>query len=92
MLVRQLIDQVLPFLLSPLAGDRDVQLFSTDCDRYGLQCPPLIRADVLEGVAEQLAACQQFLWAWHRLLQKQFKGETLPGRIAGIGGGQRQSC
>ena len=35
-LVRQLIDQVLPFLVSPLAGDRDVQVVRTDCDRHGL--------------------------------------------------------
>ena len=90
-LVRQLIDQVLPFLVSPLAGDRDVQVVSTDGDRHGLQGPPLIRADVREGVAEQLAACQQLLWARNRLLQQQFKGETLPCRVAGIGGGQRQS-
>ena len=34
--VRQLIDQVLPFLVSPLAGDRDVQVVSTDGDRHGL--------------------------------------------------------
>ena len=32
----QLIDQVLPFLISPLAGDRDVQLLSTDGDWHGL--------------------------------------------------------
>ncbi len=45
-LVRQLIDQVLPFLVSPLAGDRDVQVVSTDGDRHGLQISPchLIRS------------------------------------------------
>ena len=62
-------------------------MVSTDGDRHGLQCPPLIRADVREGVAEQDAACQQLLWARNRLLQQQFKGETLPCRVAGIGVG-----
>ena len=64
----QLIDQQLPFLVSPLAGDRDVQVFSTDGDRHCLQCPPLIRAHVRQGIVEQVAACQQLLWTWNRLL------------------------
>ena len=39
-LFRQLIDQVLPFLVAPMAGDCDVQVISTDCDWHGLQCLP----------------------------------------------------
>ena len=58
------------------------------------QFEEMVRAGIRqcrEGVVEQLAACQQLLWARNRLLQQQFKGETLPCRVAGIGGGQRQS-
>ncbi|WP_392348312.1 hypothetical protein [Parasynechococcus sp.] len=91
MLFWQLIDQLLPCLLSLLARDRDVQVVSTDCDRHGLKCPPLIWANVWEGVVKQVAACQQLLWARNRLRQQQFKGETLPCCVAGIGGWQRQS-
>ena len=74
------IDPTIPPTNTIIAGS------STDGDRHGLQGPPLIRADFREGVAEQLAACQQLLWARNRLLHQQFKGETLPCRVAGIGG------
>ena len=88
--LRQLIDQGLPFRFTPLTGNRDVQLLLINRDRQGLQVAPAVGTDLVQGVEQRQGSLQLF-GIRNRLFEQKLQLQPLLGGIGGDrnGPGQR---
>ena len=87
--LRQLIDQGLPFRFTPLTGNPDVQLLLINRDRQGLQLALAVGADLVQGV-EQRQGSLQLIGIRDRLFEQKLQFQPLLGGIVGGRNGPAQ--
>ena len=85
-LVRQLINQVVPFPLSPAAWDCDIEKVAVNVDWNRREKAPLFWSDLWNSRLQKRSTLQQLVGSGNRLLQQQFKFKALTVRIACAGG------
>ena len=81
-LLRQLLNQVVPFPLSPAAWNCDIEIVAINVDWNRWEKAPLFGSELGNRRLQKRSTMKQSVGSGNRLLQQQFKFETLTVRIA----------